>query len=509
MTKPVIIGDGLAALTVALSLAPMPVILLSPRKLGFETASSWAQGGIAAAVGDDDTPALHAKDTIAAGAGLCDLAVVGAVTDDGPKSIEFLENTGVKFQRDAKGGLQLGLEAAHSRRRIVHAADQTGSHIISALVKAVRKTPSIEVMEETIALEICADAKKVTGVLIKHRTNSYILMTNKVVLATGGAGALWRNTSNPLGSWGSGLLLASLAGATLGDLEFMQFHPTAIDIGRDPMPLASEALRGEGCTLINEKGDRFIDELKPRDVVARAIWAERTAGRKTFLDGRKALGSKFAKRFPAIYKMCMSAEINPAKFPIPVSPAAHYHMGGVVTDLHGRTNIEGLWACGEVACTGLHGANRLASNSLLEAICFGRRVAEDIHGMIIHTKAVSDGEAVKKLRPQRLMELAGTPALMSASLRQDVPQNINQNIRDIMTEHVGLLRNSWGLQQASIKLAALSQYSAKAVIALMIAGAANQREESRGSHTRTDFPATNVAQKKRKQMTYRKPAKVI
>jgi L-aspartate oxidase len=236
------------------------------------------------------------------------------------------------------------------------------------------------------------------------------------------------------------------------------------------MPLASEALRGEGCILIDEKGRRFINEMQPRDVVARAIWAERAAGRKVFLDGRTALGSNFAKRFPTIYASCLSADIDPATMPIPVSPAAHYHMGGVVTDLHGRSTVEGLWACGEVASTGLHGANRLASNSLLEAASFGCRVAEDIAGQSIsilhsvtHQKAAERGNS-----------------------------ETHKAIRSIMSRGVGVLRDAVGLEEAVKELAVLQPTSGMALVGLMIAVSALRREESRGAHTRTDFPVANL-----------------
>ena len=466
--KPVIIGAGLAGLTTALSMAPMPVLLLSPNKMGTECASAWAQGGIAAAIGQDDNARIHAEDTCAAGANLCDTEIVQTVTNDGINIVEFLLSNKVPFDRDASGQLQLGLEAAHRRRRIVHAADQTGAAITHALISAAYKTSSIDIMEEAFVQKIHTESNTVTGVSISYNDGIFFIPTSQVILATGGAGALWQETSNPLSSWGSGLVLAAKAGAVLRDLEFMQFHPTAIDIGRDPMPLASEALRGEGCTLINEKGERFVEELQPRDVVARAIWAQRAAGKKVFLDARTALGKNFAEHFPAIYASCMSAGIDPCTAPIPVSPAAHYHMGGVATDVNGRTNVEGLWACGEVANTGLHGANRLASNSLLEAASFGMRVAKDVAG-----------QTARELSPQDQTLNHAVGNIHNAKL-----------IRSIMSKHVGVLRNAHGLNAACEQLAVLAPNSNMATIALMIAMSALRREESRGSHTRTDFPET-------------------
>ena len=478
--KPIIVGAGLAGLTTALSLAPLPVVLLSPRKLGEECASAWAQGGIAAAVGTDDTPQLHAEDTATAGAGICDPAVTKAVTKDGSRVIGFLAEHGVAFDRNESGLLHLALEGAHRRRRVVHAADQTGATIINALIKSARTTPSIEIIEGASAVELLTHDGRISGLVIEHNGAASILPTGQVVLATGGAGALWKETSNPLGSWGRGLALAARIGAVLGDLEFMQFHPTAIDIGRDPMPLASEALRGEGCTLINSKGERFVEELQPRDIVARAIWGQKAAGEKVFLDGRKALGAHFAEHFPLIHASCLSAGIDPATMPIPVSPAAHYHMGGIVTDLYGRTSVEGLWACGEVACTGLHGANRLASNSLLEATSFGRRVAEDITG-------------IRGQKPQAVDTEASIP-------QTDTPESTAM-VRTIMSRHVGVLRDKAGLEKACDELAPLAACSGMALAGLMIAASALRREESRGSHTRTDFPAASAAWQKRQTIT--------
>lgn len=470
--KPVIIGAGLAGLTVALSLAPMPVILISSKKLGGDSSSAWAQGGIAAAVGSDDAAGLHAIDTINAGAGLCEAEIVQQVTSDAAAVIEKLVEQGVKFDRDAAGQLRLGLEAAHKTRRIIHAGDSTGAAIMKALIAAVRLTPSMEILEETSAIELTTD-DGITGVVIEHNGKKDFIKTDKAVLATGGAGALWQHTTNPLSSWGQGLALAARAGAVLGDLEFMQFHPTAMDIGRDPMPLASEALRGEGAILVDENDRPFVDSLQPRDVVARAIWNHLTQGHKTFLDARHFAQGAFAKRFPHIHALCLSAKIDPAKAPIPVRPAAHYHMGGVVTDANGRTNVKGLWACGEVANTGLHGANRLASNSLLEAASFGQRVADDVSG-ISHRKWVRTHYAT------------------SMHSKSVIPSFEQAKVRDIMSRHVGLIRDEVKLLAAVMRLEPLAEKSDMALAGLMVAKSALQRLESRGAHTRTDYPDAAV-----------------
>ena len=467
--KPIILGAGLAGLTTALSLAPLPVILVSSRELGESCASAWAQGGIAAAIGADDSAAFHTQDTLAVGAGINDTNIVRQTIQDGASIIENFVSSGVNFDRDTQGKLLLGLEAAHQKRRIVHAADATGKAVTKALIALARRTPSIEIIENATAKALLTN-NGITGVVLQQGDAEVTLSTNTVVLASGGATALWRDTTNPHENWGSGLILAARAGATLGDMEFIQFHPTAIDLGRSPMPLASEALRGEGATLVDEKGHRFIDELQPRDIVARAIWQKIAEGHRVFLDASQTLGDRFAVRFPNIYAVCIDAHINPATALIPVRPAAHYHMGGVLTDAHGRTDVAGLWACGEVACTGLHGANRLASNSLLEAASFGKRIAEDIKGQtLIQRMPVTDGTYV--------------PA-------QETQPDMRNKIRATLSDSVGLIRDRTGLKQALDFLAPFAQTSDMALVGTIIAHAALQREESRGAHYRSDFPQT-------------------
>jgi L-aspartate oxidase len=271
--------------------------------------------------------------------------------------------------------LLLGLEAAHGRRRIVHAGgDRSGSEIMRALIAAVRQTPSITVLDGVEARRLLVADGRVAGVLAASATETLVLPASRVVIATGGLGGLYRHTTNPLGALGQGVALAARAGAVLADMEFVQFHPTALDVGLDPMPLVSEAVRGEGAVLIDESGGRFTDELKPRDQVSRAVWRHLGDGHPVFLDAREALGTRFAARFPAIAAHCRAAGLDPARDAIPVRPAVHYHMGGIAVDAEGRSTVPGLWAAGEVAATGLHGANRLASNSLLEAAVCGRWV---------------------------------------------------------------------------------------------------------------------------------------
>ncbi|GLS33488.1 L-aspartate oxidase [Mesorhizobium albiziae] len=475
---PLIIGAGLAGLMTALHLAPEPVVLLSNAPLGTEACSELAQGGLAASLGGDDGPELHLCDTLAAGDGLCDEAMVRRVVEAAPRAIGNLERFGVAFDRGPDGALRLGLEAAHSHRRIVHAAnDATGRELVRTLAAAVRRTPSITILEGMEARRLIVEDGAIAGVLVVGGTGTVAMSTSRVVLATGGIGGLFSDTTNPLGSCGHGLALAACAGAELADLEFVQFHPTALDSPRRPMPLVSEAVRGEGAVLVDERGQRFLadtpgGELAPRDVVARAVWHQLAAGRRVFLDARKCLGPRFGKRFPAIAYLCQEAGIDPAVEPIPVRPAAHYHMGGIAVDAVGRSSLAGLWACGEVACTGLHGANRLASNSLTEAVATAGWVAESVAG-------ASPG------RRRRLLSTLVPP-------RPDP-----SCIRPVASEALGIIRDGEALREAAaalLQIAAVNQAASDpALVALMIAIAALRRKESRGSHYRSDFPRRNAA----------------
>jgi L-aspartate oxidase len=462
--QPVIIGAGLAGMMTALLLAPRPCVLVTRGRLGEQAASAWAQGGIAAAVGPDDSPALHAADTIAAGDGLCDPAVVARITQAGPAAIATLSRFGTLFDRDPAGALSLGLEAAHGRRRIVHAGgDATGRTITEALAQAVRATPSVTLLEGCDVRRILTAEGGVSGVLLQRGGETMVVPAGQVVIATGGVGGLFAHTTNPRGALGQGLALAARAGARLAELEFVQFHPTALDIGRDPMPLVSEAVRGEGAALIDETGDRFLeDDLAPRDVVSRGVWRHMARGHRVFLDARRALGPRFAARFPGITAACLAAAIDPATAPIPIRPAAHYHMGGIAVDAEGRSSVPGLWACGEASATGLHGANRLASNSLLEAAVCAGWVAQSVAGDTRRGGQVSEPEPAP---------------------RSDAPPQ-----RAVMTQGLGVLRNAAGMQQAVAALHPLAGHDDAALAALLIATAALRRRESRGGHFRTDFP---------------------
>jgi L-aspartate oxidase len=470
---PVIIGGGLAGLMTALRLAPQPVILLAKTPLAQGAASAWAQGGIAAAVGAGDAPDLHAADTLAAGDGLADPDVAARITAAAPQAIAELERLGVAFDRDASGRLALGLEAAHGRRRIVHVAgDGTGAAIMRALVAAVANTPSITVVEGLEARRLLVDDRGVAGVLAAGPFSACLLQTRRIVLATGGLGGLYAQTTNPLGAIGQGVALAARAGAALADMEFVQIHPTALDVGLDPMPLVSEAVRGEGAVLVDEQGHRFMAghgraELEPRDVVSRAVAAHIAAGHGVFLDARSALGSSFAAHFPGIAARCRAAGIDPAVQPIPIRPAVHYHMGGIAVDGEGRSTIDGLWACGETAATGLHGANRLASNSLLEAVVAAGFVAGSIAGC----------------EPARLP----TPRPMALPPAPDAG-----SLRTFVSDTLGVVRSGPGLEATIARLRPLAfrggASADPALVALLIATAALRREESRGGHWRSDFP---------------------
>src|SRR6478752_3018320 len=445
----VIVGAGLAGLFCALKLAPRPVTLISAAPLGEGASSAWAQGGIAAAMAEGDTPEAHAADTVAVGGGIVDQAVALGIAREAAPRIHDLLAYGVPFDRDLEGRLAVGREAAHSARRIVHVrGDGAGAAIIAALGEAVRRTPSIRLIEGFVAEALLTEDGAVSGLQLREAGNfaarPVLLAARTVVLATGGIGHLYALTTNPREAGGSGLAIAARAGAVIADPEFVQFHPTAIMVGRDPAPLATEALRGEGATLINGRGERFmaarhpLAELAPRDIVARGVFAEIAAGRGAFLDARQALGARFADRFPTVHASCISAGIDPATQAIPIAPAAHYHMGGIAVDDRGRSSIDGLWAGGEVSSTGAHGANRLASNSLLEAVVYAARIADDIAGRAIPP-------------PARLSDVVVTPrggAPDAAAIKR---------LRTMMSANVGVIRDGEGLADAVRSFAALER----------------------------------------------------
>jgi L-aspartate oxidase len=483
-----ILGAGIAGLFTAIKLAPMPCLVLAGTRIGLSGSSAWAQGGIAAALGEDDSWQSHAADTVAAGVGLCDPRIVEMVAREAPDRIQDLVALGAPFDRRGDGRLALGKEAAHALPRIVHVkGDRAGAEISAVLAARAAATPSITLLEGFHAVELAQENGRITGLFARHGFGSearlVLFRARAVVLATGGLGALYAVTTNPPEARGEGLGMAARAGAVIADPEFIQFHPTALDVGRDPAPLATEALRGEGAVLVNDKGERFMaalhpdGELGPRDVVARGLQRQIAAGRKTFLDCRVAIGAKFASHFPTVYQACIAAGIDPAHQPIPVAPAAHYHMGGIATDAAGRSSQPGLWAVGECASTGLHGANRLASNSLLEGLVFGARVAADVQGCL------NSGAA------------RGTPP---APMRCDVPAP-PRALRAVMARDVGMARDGAGLARALETIDRIENAGAgepallnMTAAARMVTAAALMRTESRGSHWRADHPATDA-----------------
>ncbi|HZZ89169.1 MAG TPA: L-aspartate oxidase [Caulobacteraceae bacterium] len=472
-----IIGAGLAGLSAALAAAPRKGLVLSAAPLGAGCSSAWAQGGMAAALSDGDAPELHAADTIAAGAGICDPEAVAILTREGPAAVRRLADLGAPFDRTAEGGFVQGLEAAHGRARVARVGgDGAGQAIMQAVIAAARAAPSIEVRQNVRARRLLTDrAGRVRGALVEAADGALTeIVAPATVLATGGLGGLYAVTTTPREVRGEGLALAALAGAAIADAEFVQFHPTAMDLGRDPAPLATEALRGEGAKLVGKDGAPFMAryhpaaELAPRDVVARAIASELRAGRGAFLDARTAVGDAFPHEFPAVFAAAMAAGLDPRRDPIPVAPAVHYHMGGVETDSDGATTLPGLFAAGECASTGAHGANRLASNSLLEAAVFGVRAGRAA------AHAADPGSAP-------------LPAVASP----DLPDPALKQLRRAMSRDAGVVRDAAGLRRLLAEIGGLEALHGRAlplVTARLVAEGALARRESRGAHFRSDYP---------------------
>ena len=495
----IVIGSGIAGLTAALSARAkgLSVLLLTKDVLS-TSSTSWAQGGIAAALGPGDSPDQHFQDTLEAGAGLCDQDSVKILVQEGPAAVRRLINLGATFDLDSSGNVALTREGGHRRHRIAHAGgDATGAEISRALVAKVLADPKVRIFEHALVLDLLKDKfERVCGVTLHVMGKGRIdgvgaALSRAVILATGGLGAVFEQTTNPLVATGDGVALALRAGTTVADLEFVQFHPTVLWVGPDSrgsQPLISEAVRGEGAILRNINGEAFMSkihpmkDLAPRDVVAHAVHEEIIKSGKPFvyLDGTKLGKDIWLNRFPNILLSCQEIGIDPLVEMIPVVPAAHYASGGVVSDMTGRTDIPGLFAVGECASAGVHGANRLASNSLLEGLVVAERIA------------------------QHLVDL---PA-QSEPLIENVPSNlidgkVRKEITATTTKGAGAVRNSQGLQQTISDLAQLATKTTNLAstqsweatnlltVSSFLSNAALRREESRGSHWRTDFPARN------------------
>ena len=497
-TDVVVVGSGVAGLTAALHLREAGLHVTVVTKVNIDDGSTrWAQGGIAAVLDPLDTPGAHAEDTLVAGVGLGDPAAVEVLVNEGPARVRELMRWGAEFDRYPNGSLMLTREGGHHANRIVHAGgDATGAEVQRALHKAVRRDPWIRLVEHALVLDLLRDATgRACGVTLHvlgegAEDGVGAVLARAVVLATGGMGQIFAATTNPVVSTGDGVALALRAGATVTDIEFVQFHPTALYLGAnaglDQQPLVSEALRGEGAHLVDEDGKRFmvgqheLAELAPRDVVAKGIFRQmRAAGTDhVFLDARRI--PDLEHRFPNITASCRAVGVDPVVDLIPVGPAAHYASGGVRTDLAGRTSIPGLYACGEVACTGVHGANRLASNSLLEGLVFARRIAVDI---------------LRDLPPQAdPVPSAGPDGVLAADIRPTLQQ--------AMSAGAGVLRTGDSLVGAATTLAGLAQPGDRSnvasweatnllTVAEALVAAALRREETRGCHWREDFPTAS------------------
>lgn len=494
-TDVIVVGSGIAGLYSALKLSRYGDVTVITKGAISESNSSLAQGGIAVSYSPEDSPEQHRDDTLACGCGISNRHHVDLLTRTAPALLEELFNMGVPFDRTDNGELMLGKEGYHSNNRIVHAlGDATGHAMVQTLLKRVRSRSKIFIHEHTLVEDLLVEGDRCFGVTAFDGTEHRVYVAKAVILATGGSGQIYEHTTNVVHSTGDGYAMAYRAGAALVDMEFFQFHPTALLTPENPRKLISEAVRGEGAILVDEKGTPFMKDyhpwadLAPRDVVSRAIFSELQKGHKIFLDATR-IGTSFPSRFPGIHRILSENGIDPRIQWIPVSPAAHFMMGGIESDDRGRTTLKGLYACGETACTGIHGANRLASNSLLEAFVFAERVS----------KAV--------------MEEASSPSVLAKNVSRWIKPRyhadqyrispflfpIVNKLKKEMWKHAGIIRNPDGLKKLESKLErALSEWGTRHITienmittALLVVKSALYREESRGAHFREDYPLSD------------------
>ena len=506
-----VIGSGIAGLRAGIALADAGDVVILTKADPRESNTGYAQGGIAAALGPDDSPELHASDTLAAGDGLCLAAAVDVLVREGPRYVRELIDWGAAFDRDADGEPSLGREGAHSVRRVLHARDATGREIARLLWGRVSADRRIRVVDDAMATElvvrdgVCRGAEFVTSA-----GGDGTVDAGQTLLATGGAGQVFRETTNPAIATGDGIAMAARAGARVADLEFVQFHPTVLSVEGAPRFLLSEAMRGEGARLVNQAGEAFVQRYEPagdlasRDLVSRAMVREiERTGAPVYLT-MAHLDPEFVRgRFPMIAQACLDAGLDLTRDAVPISPAAHYIMGGVETDLDGQTSLPGLFAAGEVACTGVHGANRLASNSLLEGLVFGARAAI---AMAAGSRPVQAGASSTWTAPAAAGRSVCDAARAFTAREGGASVPAEHDVRDVMWRHAGLVRDRVGLEQAVSRLAgwsgavaaaraghiadpAFRRISSIVTVGFLIAHAALRREESRGGHFRADFPA--------------------
>jgi L-aspartate oxidase len=499
-TDVLIIGGGLAGMTTALHLPAETSAVMTCKESVADCSTDRAQGGVASAFSADDSPKHHARDTVAAGCGLSDERVVQIVTEEGPDCVRELARMGVPFDRQGEE-FALTREGGHDRPRILHAdGDATGHAIQQVVAQRTKSRPHTQILERTFVLDLLTRDEVCCGALVwSQRRGMFVVRARRTVLATGGCGCVFRETSNPAVATGDGVAMALRAGAAVQDMEFLQFHPTTLYVAGATRALVSEAVRGEGGLLVNRDGERFMPnyhpsaELAPRDVVSRSIIEEmgRTGHTNVYLDARHMPEGFFAKRFPTISSLCAGFGLDPARDLIPVRPAAHYMIGGVRTDLRTRTSIDGLLACGEVACTGLHGANRLGSNSLLEALVFGKRCAAAIAE---HMAGVKGTLSAVSLR---------SPATGPAPVHLNLG-DVRAALKSLMWRSAGVVRDANGLAQAADMIGFWQHYVMNRefdspvgwelqnmlTVAHAIVDSAGKRKETRGTHQRSDFPDT-------------------